>query len=121
MKLTTRQRWEWAVAVFIAAYKGSTHIPLVKYFKSAWAVCRAMTVREEEVSDWVFDARMSACWDCPVFISKRSTCGFTEHEGQTLGCGCYLPVLARFKATRCWLRENTTLDGVGWPDELMPQ
>lgn len=121
MKLTDRQRVEWIVAIVIATHHGATTLPLSTLFKSAVAVWRAFMAKpESEVSEEMFQARMAVCRECPVYNPKRKTCGFVEHDGKVLGCGCYLPVLARLKATHCWIRENTQLEGVGWPDELMP-
>jgi hypothetical protein len=119
MKLTSRQRAEWARAIFTAAHQGATRMPVVTFFKAARAVWRAMTTRDEEVALPVYYQRMVVCQECPVYVARRKTCGFIDHEGVTLGCGCYLPVLAKLRGTHCWLRENTQLEGVGWPDELM--
>lgn len=120
MKLTKRQRLEWATAIIIATYHGASSLPLVTLFKSALAVWRAFSSKPEaETTSEIFQKRMAICAGCPVFNARRKTCGFIEHDGKTLGCGCYLEVLGRLKDTHCWLRENTDLKDVGWPDDLM--
>lgn len=121
MKLTLRQRYHWFCAVWIAAFHGIRVLSPMEYLKGARAVIRAMLGESEpEVSEEIYQRRMAVCRECVVFKAKHSTCGFVEHGGHVLGCGCFLEIKARHRTTGCWLRLHTDLEGVGWPDELMP-
>lgn len=121
MKLTARQRWLWLRAILSAVFHSIGTLIWRDYLSNARKVFNALfTTPEDEVSDELFNARMSACRGCEVFRSNLVRCGFVNVNGVTLGCGCYLEVKNRLKSSRCWIRENTDIIGLGWPDELMP-
>ena len=95
-------------------------MPVRAYFKAAFAVVKAMCADHgEEVPKEVAQRRMEVCKACSVFVEKTQTCGFIEHNGNTLGCGCYMVVLSQLRSGHCWLRDNAPLSGLGWPDSLL--
>ena len=68
--------------------------------------------RDARVSEDVEMARMDGCRVCPLFDGRLQTCGSMDDVVETrfgwepVGCGCFMPVKVRFKASRCWLEER---------------
>lgn len=122
MKLTRRQRFLWARAIISAAWAGADTLPITDFFIAGWKVVRALfTTVKNEVPEDLAERRMAVCRECEVYRPDIETCGpaFTT-DGEVLGCRCFMPAVTRLKNSHCWLRENTNLEGVGWPDELLP-
>jgi len=64
-------------------------------------------------SEWRI--RMRVCLGCPVYDRVRGRC--RPYEGSVLGCGCYMPVKARFRDAGCWLDEVDRGGPYGWGED----
>lgn len=62
--------------------------------------------------------RMRSCGRCPIYLRETHQCK-REHEGQILGCRCYMPV--KTLTGPCWAREQMPEGDIGWPDELLAE
>lgn len=60
--------------------------------------------------------RMRNCGRCPIYLRETHQCK-REHEGQVLGCRCWMPLKAL--TGPCWARETNPESDIGWPDELL--
>lgn len=72
----------------------------------------------EPVRKDVYLLRMEACRKCPIFYPRLGTCGSPLSDNPDLGCWCAMEKKARLKEADCWLVENTTNSGWGWPRAL---
>lgn len=57
-------------------------------------------------------ARMRSCFRCPIFNRQTYQC----RDGE-FGCGCLMPLKARFRRAQCWAREEG-IANLGWPPHL---
>lgn len=49
--------------------------------------------------------RIATCERCPIYNRRLGTCGTpgqVDAYGQSLGCWCHIPTVARFAGKKCW-------------------
>jgi len=85
-------------------------------WRLAWGMLRALA--SGRVSRFQWRQRIRTCGKCPIYRPATRTCG--PRSGHLLGvagevgCGCYVPFMARTKAPYrggCWGRASL---GIGW-------
>lgn len=101
------------VAVFLAAMFGMKRFTWREIFASLKMLFVALTSKKGKASDELFNERMETCRNCALHFAPLDTCGSPLSDHPELGCFCYLPAKARQAGAKCWIRENTTIDG-GW-------
>ena len=69
-------------------------------------------VRSRRVDRARWFKRIMACRRCPILHKRSWRCRNGED-----GCGCLMPLKARFENQGCWARENGVV-GAGWPDNV---
>ncbi len=62
-------------------------------------------------TDRVWRQKIRVCRKCLLFDRTLKRC--RPFSGSPLGCGCYVPYMAKVKK-HCWGKENLSEEDIGW-------
>lgn len=62
-------------------------------------------------TDHMWRRKMRICRNCIIYDRTMRRC--RPYTGSDVGCGCYVPFMAKVKK-HCWATENVPKEGIGW-------
>lgn len=103
----------FVAAIFLSALFGMGRFSAREILASLKMLMTALLSKKGKASAEIYEERMMICRDCPVYFKPTDSCGSPLANNTDVGCWCYLPAKARQSEAKCWIRQNTDLDG-GW-------
>jgi hypothetical protein len=102
-----------AAAFAAALFNRRGKVSLWRRFKDLfWLLWDSRTAPKVDAVE--LEARNKACGECPIYYRPLMTCGSPFADDPALGCWCVLPIKARMKHARCWLRIRGSNTQWGW-------
>jgi hypothetical protein len=112
------RQYQFLKAVLIAARYGIERFTLPEILSACLSVLKQIfSNKTADASKLIWFSRVKKCLKCPVFDSRRLTCGSPFSTHPELGCYCFMPIKAKMNSATCWLDENS--DGsteYGWKE-----
>jgi hypothetical protein len=106
----TYSMWQFiraSVAAIVGAYKSMPWPEATGYVLGGIrGLC--LLIGTEKASRDRYLWRRSRCLACPIYDLRLKTCGtpgVVDAYGNTVGCWCYIPNVAKFSEKKCWMIE----------------